>query len=99
MSGQLADIYGRHFALQFEMFWIMIGSILCASAQSWSMLLVGRALQGLGAAGIMNLSRIILSDGTTLCCLFWGEEFDMASCWIFGGCVIVIVHAILKFMR
>ncbi|EMD91349.1 hypothetical protein COCHEDRAFT_1135779, partial [Bipolaris maydis C5] len=66
MSGQLADIYGRHFSLQFEMFWIMIGSVLCASAQSWGMLLVGRALQGLGAAGIMSLSRIILSDGTTL---------------------------------
>ncbi|KAH8731040.1 major facilitator superfamily domain-containing protein [Phaeosphaeriaceae sp. PMI808] len=65
-SGQLADIYGRHFALQFEMFWIMVGSILCAAAQSWGMLLLGRALQGLGAAGIMSLSRIILSDGATL---------------------------------
>jgi MFS family permease len=65
-SGQLADIYGRHFALQFEMFWIMIGSVLCAAAQSWGMLLLGRALQGLGAAGIMSLSRIILSDGATL---------------------------------
>jgi len=30
------------------------------------MLLFGRALQGLGAAGIMSLSRIILSDGATL---------------------------------
>ncbi|KAH7080224.1 major facilitator superfamily domain-containing protein [Paraphoma chrysanthemicola] len=65
-SGQLADIYGRHFALQFEMLWIMIGSVLCAAAQSWGMLLLGRALQGLGAAGIMSLSRIILSDGATL---------------------------------
>ncbi|KAH7414323.1 hypothetical protein DE146DRAFT_601008 [Phaeosphaeria sp. MPI-PUGE-AT-0046c] len=65
-SGQLADIYGRHFALQFEMFWIVIGSVLCAAAQSWGMLLLGRALQGLGAAGIMSLSRIILSDGATL---------------------------------
>lgn len=44
----------------------MIGSVLCAAAQSWAMLLVGRALQGLGAAGIMSLSRIILSDGATL---------------------------------
>ncbi|KAF1364890.1 hypothetical protein EJ07DRAFT_161867 [Lizonia empirigonia] len=36
-------------------------------AQTWGMLLVGRALQGLGAAGIMNLSRIIMSDnGATL---------------------------------
>ncbi|CAN9377304.1 unnamed protein product [Alternaria alternata] len=65
-SGQLADIYGRHFALQFEMFWIMIGSVICATAQSWSMLLAGRALQGLGAAGIVSLSRIIVSDGSTL---------------------------------
>jgi hypothetical protein len=65
-SGQLADIYGRHFALQFEMFWIMIGSVLCAAAQSWGMLLLGRALQGLGAAGILSVSRIILSDGATL---------------------------------
>ncbi|KAF1840755.1 MFS general substrate transporter [Cucurbitaria berberidis CBS 394.84] len=65
-SSQLADIFGRHFALQFELFWIMIGSVLCAAAQSWGMLLLGRALQGLGAAGIMSLSRIIMSDGLTL---------------------------------
>ena len=65
-SGQFAQIFGRHFALQFQLFWIMIGSALCAGAQSWVMLLVGRALQGLGASGIMNLSRIILSDGATL---------------------------------
>jgi MFS family permease len=30
------------------------------------MLLVGRALQGLGAAGIMNLTRIVLSDNVSL---------------------------------
>ncbi|CAI6240197.1 unnamed protein product [Periconia digitata] len=66
MSGQLADVYGRHFALHFQMFWILVGSILCAAAQSWTMLLFGRAIQGLGAAGIMNLTRIILSDGVSL---------------------------------
>lgn len=65
-SGQLADIYGRHFALQFQMFWILIGSVLCASAVTWGMLLFGRALQGLGAAGILNLTRIVLSDGASL---------------------------------
>lgn len=65
-SGQLADIYGRHTALQFHMFWILIGSVLCAAAATWSMLLVGRALQGLGAAGILNLTRIILSDNMSL---------------------------------
>ncbi|KAF2856133.1 MFS general substrate transporter [Plenodomus tracheiphilus IPT5] len=73
-TGQLADIYGRHFALQFEMLWIMIGSVLCAAARSWGMLLVGRALQGLGAAGIMSLSRIILADGATLAENAWGNS-------------------------
>jgi len=66
VSGQIADIYGRHFALHFQMFWILLGSVLCASAVAWPMLLFGRALQGLGAAGIMNLTRIVLSDGVSL---------------------------------
>jgi MFS family permease len=66
VSGQFAELFGRHFAMQFQLFWIMVGSALCAGAQSWGMLLVGRALQGLGGAGILNLSRIILSDGATL---------------------------------
>ncbi|CAE7012267.1 hypothetical protein PTNB73_00820 [Pyrenophora teres f. teres] len=74
VSGQLANIYGRHFALQFEMFWIMIGSVFCATAQSWGMLLLGRALQGLGAAGIMSISRIILSDGATLAENAWNNS-------------------------
>jgi hypothetical protein len=52
-SGQIADIYGRHFALHFQMVWILIGSVLCAAAVTWPMLLFGRALQGLGAAGSM----------------------------------------------
>ena len=48
--------------------------MLCATAQSWGMLLLGRALQGLGAAGIMSLSRIILSDGATLAENAWNNS-------------------------
>ncbi|KAF2740053.1 MFS general substrate transporter [Polyplosphaeria fusca] len=65
-SGQIADVYGRHTALQFHVFFIMIGSVFCAAAATWGMLLLGRALQGLGGAGIMNLTRIILSDNVSL---------------------------------
>ncbi|KAF1996885.1 MFS general substrate transporter [Amniculicola lignicola CBS 123094] len=65
-SGQIADIYGRHSAIQFHIFFIMIGSVFCAAAVTWGMMLFGRALQGLGAAGIMNLTRIILSDNMSL---------------------------------
>ncbi|ORY13697.1 major facilitator superfamily domain-containing protein [Clohesyomyces aquaticus] len=66
ISGQIADVYGRHSALQFHLFWLLIGSIICAAATTWPMLLLGRALQGLGSSGIMNLSRIIMSDNMSL---------------------------------
>ena len=48
------------------MFFMLIGSTLCAAAQSWVMLLFGRALQGLSAAGIMNMIKIVLADKVSL---------------------------------
>ncbi|KAI1980619.1 hypothetical protein LOZ53_002930 [Ophidiomyces ophidiicola] len=64
--GQLADVFGRHVVLQMAMFFMLIGSVLCAAAQTWPMLLLGRALQGTSSAGIMNLIQIILSDKVSL---------------------------------
>jgi MFS family permease len=48
------------------MVFMLIGSTLCAAAQTWGMLLFGRALQGISAAGIMNIIKIILSDKVSL---------------------------------
>jgi hypothetical protein len=48
------------------MAFMVIGSTLCAAAQTWGMLLFGRALQGLSAAGIMNIIKIILADKVSL---------------------------------
>lgn len=45
---------------------MLAGSTLCAAAQAWGMLLLGRALQGMSSAGIMNLIRIILADKVSL---------------------------------
>ncbi|PGH14237.1 hypothetical protein AJ79_03212 [Helicocarpus griseus UAMH5409] len=64
--GQLADVYGRHFVLQMAMFLMLIGSVFCAAAQTWGMLLFGRALQGTSSAGIMNLIQIVLADNVSL---------------------------------
>jgi MFS family permease len=64
--GQLADIFGRHSALQLSLVFMLIGSALCAGAQAWGMLLLGRALQGVSAAGINNLIEIILADNVSL---------------------------------
>ncbi|KAL2833886.1 major facilitator superfamily domain-containing protein [Aspergillus cavernicola] len=64
--GQLADVFGRHAALQLATFFMLVGSVLCAAAQAWGMLLLGRAMQGMGAAGLMSTIMIILADNVTL---------------------------------
>lgn len=66
MYGQIADIFGRHVALQFSMICQLIGSTLCAAAQTWGMLLLGRAFQGISVAGITNIIKIVLADKVTL---------------------------------
>lgn len=64
--GQLADVFGRHASLQFAVSFMVVGSTLCAAAQNWPMLLLGRALQGISTAGIQNITLIILADSVSL---------------------------------
>ena len=64
--GQLSDTFGRHSALQIAMWTLTIGSILCATAPVWSVLLLGRGLQGVGTAGVQNVAMIILADSVSL---------------------------------
>ncbi|ETI22561.1 hypothetical protein G647_06637 [Cladophialophora carrionii CBS 160.54] len=64
--GQLADTFGRHATLQFSVVLLAIGSVLCAAAPDWAVLLLGRALQGIGTAGISNVVMIILADLVSL---------------------------------
>lgn len=45
---------------------VATGSVLCASAPVWGVLLLGRSLQGVGAAGIQTVTIIILADKVTL---------------------------------
>jgi MFS family permease len=64
--GQLADVFGRHAALQSAIIIMTIGSILCAAAPAWGVLLLGRALQGVGTAGVSNVAMIVLADTVSL---------------------------------
>ncbi|KAL4812926.1 major facilitator superfamily domain-containing protein [Aspergillus spinulosporus] len=64
--GQLSDVFGRHATLQLATFLMLVGSVLGAAAQTWGMLLLGRALQGVGSAGLMSTAMIILADNVTL---------------------------------
>lgn len=64
--GSIADILGRHWALQCAMLFFLIGSALCTAAQSMTMLLIGRGVAGIGAAGLVTVVRIIISDSSSM---------------------------------
>ncbi|KAG9000747.1 hypothetical protein FRB95_009498 [Tulasnella sp. JGI-2019a] len=64
--GSLADIMGRHAACQLALAIFVVGSAICTGAQSMAMLLVGRGIAGVGAAGLVSVVRIVLSDSGSL---------------------------------
>src|SRR3954467_3561913 len=53
LYGKLGDLYGRKRVLQAAIVIFLIGSALCGLAQNMSELIAFRALQGLGAGGLM----------------------------------------------
>ncbi|KAJ6260058.1 Efflux pump FUS6 [Drechslerella dactyloides] len=64
--GQFSDVFGRHWVFQFSIFCVLIGSVICGFAQNYGLFLFGRALQGLGYAGIATLTKIVLADKVSL---------------------------------
>ncbi|MEZ4708803.1 MAG: MDR family MFS transporter [Caldilineaceae bacterium] len=60
--GKLSDIYGRRPVFATAMVIFLIGSVLCGFAQSMGQLIAFRALQGLGAGGVMPLVFVIVGD-------------------------------------
>ncbi|OOQ84983.1 tetracycline efflux protein [Penicillium brasilianum] len=65
---QLADLFGRHHTLQAAILVMIVGSAICTGAptSTFSVLLLGRALQGVGAAGVNISIRTILADRISL---------------------------------
>ncbi|KAJ6111169.1 hypothetical protein N7486_003404 [Penicillium sp. IBT 16267x] len=65
---QLSDLFGRYNTLQAAIFTMVVGSAICTGSptSTFSVLLLGRALQGIGAAGVNISVRTILADGVSL---------------------------------
>lgn len=65
---QLADTLGRHATLQTALVIMVAGSALCTASPTtaFPMLLLGRALQGVGAAGVNICVRTVLADRVSL---------------------------------
>ncbi|KAI1297014.1 hypothetical protein EDD11_007269 [Mortierella claussenii] len=62
LYGVAADLAGRKRTMMFACSVFLLGSALCGAAQSMIMLIVARAVQGLGGSGIIALSMILVAD-------------------------------------
>lgn len=62
LYGKLSDLYGRRrlFVVSISIF--LVGSALCGLAQSMGQLIAFRALQGIGAGGLIPLSQAAIAD-------------------------------------
>jgi EmrB/QacA subfamily drug resistance transporter len=60
--GKLSDIYGRRIIYAVAMTLFLVGSVLCGFAQSMEQLIFYRALQGMGAGGVLPIAFIIIGD-------------------------------------
>jgi EmrB/QacA subfamily drug resistance transporter len=60
--GRLSDLYGRGKFHLLAVFILVGGSVLCGTSHSMQSLVGFRALQGLGAGGLMSLSFTMIAD-------------------------------------
>ncbi|KAF8934698.1 hypothetical protein BGZ58_005487 [Dissophora ornata] len=63
---KFSDIFGRKIMILFAIAMFMIGSAGAGGAKSMTMLIVFRAIQGLGGSGLLSIPLIIISDIFTI---------------------------------
>src|SRR6186713_3292557 len=62
LYGKISDLYGRRPVLLFAISTFLVGSLLAGMSQDMTQLIATRALQGIGAGGLMTLAFTIVSD-------------------------------------
>ena len=62
LYGKLSDLYGRKHLFQAAILIFLVGSVLSGLSQNMSQLIGFRAVQGLGAGGLMALAMAIIGD-------------------------------------
>ncbi|MFI1989837.1 MDR family MFS transporter [Actinoplanes sp. NPDC020271] len=62
LYGKLSDIYGRRPFFLFAIGIFIVGSMLCGLSQNMYELAAFRAIQGIGAGGLMSLALAIIGD-------------------------------------
>jgi EmrB/QacA subfamily drug resistance transporter len=62
LYGKVSDLYGRKLVFQAAIVVFLVGSVLSGLAQTMGQLVAFRAVQGLGAGGLMALAIAIIGD-------------------------------------
>src|SRR5436853_1164285 len=62
LYGKFGDLYGRKVVLQIAIVIFLVGSALCGISQNMAELISFRALQGLGAGGLIVVSIAVIGD-------------------------------------
>src|SRR6059058_129883 len=62
LYGKFGDLYGRKGTLQVAIVIFLVGSALCGIAQNMAELIAFRALQGLGAGGLLTTTIAVVGD-------------------------------------
>ena len=62
LYGKLSDLYGRKPMIYVAVLIFLLGSMLSGAAQNLIQLIIYRAIQGLGAGGLLPLSQIVIGD-------------------------------------
>ena len=60
--GKFSDLFGRKRLYQLSLVVFMLGSFTCGTATSMHMLILGRAIQGVGSGGLFTLPMVIMGD-------------------------------------
>ncbi|PWY82113.1 MFS general substrate transporter [Aspergillus heteromorphus CBS 117.55] len=66
LYGRLSDIFGRKIVLIFALSVFLIGCVLCGVSRNMTMLIVCRAVAGIGGGGILTTVSIVVSDLVSL---------------------------------
>ena len=62
LYGKISDLYGRRRVFQFAIVVFLIGSVLAGFSSTMAQLIAFRAIQGLGAGGLMVMALTIIGD-------------------------------------
>jgi len=78
LYGRISDVYGRRPTIYAAIVIFLLGSLVSALAPNMAVLIIGRAVQGVGGGGLFALSQTVIGD------LVSPKERARYSAWISG---------------